>query len=68
MDRDIPQGHDTIISIPCASFMVNRTQLKFINHLFLRLQISTLCKKNKISAITSSLQNIRLFNIIMKEI
>ena len=63
-----PQGHDTKISRHSASFMVNRTQLKFIDHLFLRLQISSLCMENKVFGITSSLQTIRSFNIMVKEI
>ena len=46
-----------------CKFMSNRTQLNFINHLFSRLQTNTLCLE-----ITSSLQNIRSFNIMVKEI
>lgn len=49
-------------------FMVKRTQLKFINHLFLRLQIYTLCMENKVYGITFNLQNIRSVNIIVTEI
>ena len=49
-------------------FMVKRTQLKFINHLFLRLQIYILCTENKVYGITFNLQNIRSVNIIVTEI
>ena len=68
MGISIPQHHDTKISRSSASFIINRTQLTFINHLFLRLQISYLCMKNKILGITSSLQNITSFNIMVKEL
>ena len=33
-------------SRPSASFMISRTQLKFKNHYFLRLQVSTVCPEN----------------------
>ena len=45
MGRGIHQGHDHKISRATASFMIDRTQLKFKNHLFWRLQISTLCQE-----------------------
>ena len=32
--RGIPQTHDKKISRPTASFMINRTKLKFKNHYF----------------------------------
>ena len=32
MGRGIPQGYNNNISRPAASFMINRTQLKFKNH------------------------------------
>ena len=44
MGGGIPKGHDNKISRPSASFMNDRTQLKFKNHWFLRLQTSTLCQ------------------------
>ena len=43
MGRGIPHGYDNKISRPFASFILDRTQLKFKNHRFLRLQISVLC-------------------------
>ena len=33
-------------SRPCAIFLINRTQMKSRNHLFLKLQISTVCLEN----------------------
>ena len=42
MGRGIPQGYNNNISRLAASFMINRTQLKFKNHWFLGLEISTL--------------------------
>ena len=67
MGRGIPQGHDTKIPRHSASFMGHRTEWKFIVHLFLRLKISTLCMENKVLKIAFSLQVIRSFNIMMKE-
>ena len=32
MGRAIPQSHDSKISRPSTSFMIDRTQLKFQNH------------------------------------
>ena len=64
MGRTTPH-HDTKILRPSASFMGHMTRLKFP---FLRLQISTLCMENKVFGITSSLQNIRSFNIMVEEI
>ena len=43
MGRGIPHGYDNKISSPFASFILDRAQLKFKNHRFLRLQISVLC-------------------------
>ena len=47
MGKGIPQGHDTKISRPSESFMINKAQLKFINHPFLRFQIIILCMENE---------------------
>ena len=62
--RGIAQCHDTKISRTSAKFMVLIGQLKLRNHLPLRLQINALCIENEVFGITSSLQNIRSFNIM----
>ena len=47
MGTSISQGHDNKISWPYASFMINRTQMKFKNLRFVRFQISALGQESK---------------------
>ena len=47
MGIGVLQGHDNKISRPSASSIISRTQLKFKNNSFLRLQTSILCEEKK---------------------
>ena len=44
--RGVPQGHKRKVSRRSVSFLINKLQLKFKNHWFLRLRISMLMSGN----------------------